>query len=84
MPPVIVIPIPGCSSPLISETVASEAPRTMSGHDGREIELMAAAKGNFAWGIASLVLLLAGRGFGEYNLYVVRPHWQPVDLVLRR
>jgi hypothetical protein len=31
---------------------------------------MAPAKGISTWGIASLVLLLAGRGFGEYNLYV--------------
>jgi hypothetical protein len=31
---------------------------------------MATAKGMSAWGLASLVLLLAGRGFGEYNLYL--------------
>lgn len=31
---------------------------------------MAAGKGTSAWGIASLVLLLGGRGFGEYNLYL--------------
>jgi carbon starvation protein CstA len=29
---------------------------------------MAAAKGISAWGIASLVLPLGGRGFGEFNL----------------
>jgi hypothetical protein len=31
---------------------------------------MAAAKVISAWGIASLMLLLGGRGFGEYNLYL--------------
>jgi hypothetical protein len=31
---------------------------------------MTAAKGISAWGIASLVLLIGGRGFGEYNLYL--------------
>jgi carbon starvation protein CstA len=29
-----------------------------------------AAKGTLGWGIGSVVLLLAGRGFGEYNLYL--------------
>ncbi len=31
---------------------------------------MAVAKRISVWGIASLALLLVGRGFGEYNLYV--------------
>jgi hypothetical protein len=31
---------------------------------------MAAAMGISVWGIASLVLLLVGRGFGEFNLYL--------------
>jgi hypothetical protein len=31
---------------------------------------MAAAKRISVWGMASLVLLLGGRGFGEYNLYL--------------
>ena len=33
-------------------------------------ELRAAANRMSVWGIASLVLLVGGRGFGEYNLYV--------------
>jgi hypothetical protein len=36
------------------------------------------------WGIASLVLLLGGRGFGEYNLYVYDRTGRTVDLVRRR
>ncbi|HKY19759.1 MAG TPA: carbon starvation CstA 5TM domain-containing protein [Vicinamibacterales bacterium] len=32
--------------------------------------LMAAAKRISVWGIANIVLLLGGRGFGEYNLYL--------------
>jgi hypothetical protein len=35
-----------------------------------ENELNPPAKRISAWGIASVVLLLAGRGFGEYNLSV--------------
>jgi hypothetical protein len=33
-------------------------------------ELIAAAKWISGWGIANLALLIAGRGFGEYNLYL--------------
>jgi hypothetical protein len=43
------------------------------------MELMAGAKSFSGWGIASLLLLVAGRGFGEYNLYLYdrgRP-WVP-------
>lgn len=31
---------------------------------------MAVMRGLSGWGIASLMLLLVGRGFGEYNLYL--------------
>jgi hypothetical protein len=31
---------------------------------------MAAAERISAWGVASLVLLLGGRGFGQFNLYL--------------
>jgi hypothetical protein len=34
------------------------------------VELTAAKRRISGWGIVSLMLLLGGRGFGEYNLYL--------------
>jgi hypothetical protein len=49
-------------------------------------EVRPAAKRISRWGLVSLVLLLAGNGFGEYNLYVhdhtARP-WVPWDVANR-
>ena len=40
------------------------------GRDRAEVDVMTAANGISMWGIASLALLLAGWGAGEYNVYL--------------
>jgi hypothetical protein len=52
-----------------------------TGAPGRRVTV--AEKRISAWGIGSLALLLAGRGFGEYNLYVydqTRRPWVSFDV----